>query len=659
LSCCAACRPPLTACELPAGNAAEPPACDATSTCPSITIFYRPRFKRFFGVSCIVHQAVFSSDGRYLATCSSDQSVRVWNTATWKEEYSLRGSTAPVRKVAFHPSGRRLASLAMSPVPVGAVDDGQIRIWQVPGEQDRSRFTGQTLTTFAHVLSPNGSCFAVADAAMRGDRHIGIYDAISGLERVRCLGHAGIAVSLAFSPDGRLLASGGGLDQKVGAGQVFLWDVATGRRVRALDEHPSQVGCVRFFPDSRRLLTVDVQATVRIWEASTAKRLASWNLPIPGPKPIQVDHVVISPDGRLLALPRFLDGKHALLLLDAETGQQVRSIPCGAPEPNVRSFAAAFSSDGRRLAFTRDMIRIADTETGELLLSFGGHQPVTSLSFSPDGSRLASASWSTMTPGRVQLWDTKTGQELLTFKCGDPGAPSLAFTENGNKLAALFWWANTAAVVFFHAEPPSEEEVTRRDAVELVKTMFAKHSLRAETLDALRHDATLHAALRAAALDLADYYPEDARRLNNESWRIVRVPGGKAENYRRAVRLAAQACRLAGEDGNYVNTLGVAQYRAGDLQAARDTLLRSQRLNAARFKTPLPADPAFPDLPADLAFLAMVRHRLGDTAQAQTDLARLRQTVATPAWTGDAEAQAFQREAEELLNGSIGKKEPP
>ncbi len=88
----------------------------------------------------------------------------------------------------------------------------------------------------------------------------------------------------------------------------------------------------------------------------------------------------------------------------------------------------------------------------------------------------------------------------------------------------------------------------------------------------------------------------------------------------------------------------MAQYRAGQYQAAAATLARADRLNQGT--------------PADLAFQALARHQLGQKEQARATLARLRETLRQPRWTGDAEAGAFLREAEALFHGSQRAPEP-
>jgi len=93
-------------------------------------------------------------------------------------------------------------------------------------------------------------------------------------------------------------------------------------------------------------------------------------------------------------------------------------------------------------------------------------------------------------------------------------------------------------------------------------------------------------------------------------------------------------------DGSYLNTLGIAQYRVGQYRAAVDTLARSEAINST---------PANGSHPADLAFLTMARYERGQKDKAQESLRRLREALKREQWAENAEAHAFLREAETLL----------
>jgi eukaryotic-like serine/threonine-protein kinase len=162
---------------------------------------------------------------------------------------------------------------------------------------------------------------------------------------------------------------------------------------------------------------------------------------------------------------------------------------------------------------------------------------------------------------------------------------------------------------------------------------------RREVLESLRADSTLSEPVRREALALAENMREDPQRVNQASWSVVRSPGAEPAAYDRASRLAEVACRLSPRNGVYLTTLGVAQYRLGRYREAVESLTRSDRLNAVANNG---------SAPADLAFLALAQHRLGQTELARATLCRLREAMKKPNWDEDEEAQSLLLEAEAI-----------
>jgi hypothetical protein len=178
------------------------------------------------------------------------------------------------------------------------------------------------------------------------------------------------------------------------------------------------------------------------------------------------------------------------------------------------------------------------------------------------------------------------------------------------------------------------------EAAHAVEPLFRKGLLRSEVQTALTADGRLNPAVREEALKLADIMVENAYELNEASWAVVRNADAGAAANELALRRAEAACRLA-NNGMNLNTLGVAQYRVGLYREALNTL-EPEPLNEEPHKWPNPAD---------VAFIAMAQHQLGQKAQAQATMIRLRKVMQQPEWQINDDAQNFLREAEELLNG--------
>lgn len=177
-----------------------------------------------------------------------------------------------------------------------------------------------------------------------------------------------------------------------------------------------------------------------------------------------------------------------------------------------------------------------------------------------------------------------------------------------------------------------------RKGRELGYLLFDRLLIRADVLDSVRTDPALDPEVRAAALALAETWPESELALNNAAWTLVKLPNRPQADSRRGLRLADRACQLEPDNRVYVNTLGVAQYRAGQYENALATLTRANQLNGARE-------------PANLVFLAMSQHRLNQAA-ARTTLEQLREVMKNPKTIANEEDQGFLLEAESLIPNS-------
>jgi WD40 repeat protein/predicted Ser/Thr protein kinase len=272
---------------------------------------------------------------------------------------------------------------------------------------------GQRDSVLSVAFSPNGRLLASGSS----DSTINLWDVTSGRSVRQLIGHKGQVFGVAFSPNGRMLASAGG-DRT-----VKLWDVAGGRELVTFAGHTDRVYSVAYSPDGSTLASASKDQTIKLWEVAGGRELRT----LAGHSG-SVAAVAFSPDGQMLASGSE-DG--TIRLWDVASGRELRSMLAHSSLIH----AIAFSPDGRTLASgSRDKtVGVWNVGDGRELRTLTGHTGfVEGLAFSPDGRVLATASEDTT----VRLWDSWSGNELKRLRGNAGWVVAVAFSRDGRLLAS-------------------------------------------------------------------------------------------------------------------------------------------------------------------------------------------------------------------------------
>ncbi|RKU14096.1 hypothetical protein C6503_15465, partial [Candidatus Poribacteria bacterium] len=263
------------------------------------------------------------------------------------------------------------------------------------------------------TCSSDGALLAVASQI-----GIWIYDVQTREALALLTGHTGVVDRIAFSPDGRTLASGGQDNT------LRLWDVDTQTEIGTLEGHTGEPNSIFFSSDGRTLASRDDDNTVRLWDVDTQTQIHT----LEGHTG-SLESVSFSPDGRTLASG---DQDNIVRLWDVSKRTEI-----GKLEGHTGYVSSvSFSPDGKTIASgSHDgAVRLWDVETRTEIGRLEGHTGgINSISFSPDGKTIASGSHD----GAVRLWDVET-QTGRAIRESNSSVLSVSFSPDGQTIAYIF-----------------------------------------------------------------------------------------------------------------------------------------------------------------------------------------------------------------------------
>ncbi len=372
----------------------------------------------------------FSPDGRTLASGHRDRTIYLWDVSTQKLVGSLLfPGRSGVTTLSYSLDGKTLA--------VGYAN-GDIALWDTAKQQKSALLDTDSSVVWTLAFSPDGRLLASGGCEtpkinlwdVQTQTLLGSFDGHPRLDgRVP---DSGVS-SVAFSPDGKTIASGSVIDST-----IRLWDVANRAQIALLlqsDTHELEdINTVAFSPDGAILASASDDATIRLWDVHTQKRLGVINTDAGG-----VNSIAFSPDGKTLAslngrgaaTAGHKGGDMALRLWNVRTRRQIAV----AQNHNAGIESVALSPNGILLAsgYQDGVVGLWDMETRKRLRTLQNPKAtVQSVAFSPDGRFLATGARDS-----ARLWDVRKRKQIAVFEQRYTIVGSVAFSPDGKTLATV------------------------------------------------------------------------------------------------------------------------------------------------------------------------------------------------------------------------------